>query len=76
MLLASETLIVVAFALKQLLEVGFAVKLAVQSCVAAQAAEVEQPGQAGSGLKVRGQSGRAGSHLSLVWQCLQQKQEL
>lgn len=36
MLLASEALVVVAFALEELLEVWFAVKLALQSCVRAQ----------------------------------------
>lgn len=38
MLLASETLVVVAFAFEKLLEVGLAVKLALKSCEAAEAA--------------------------------------
>lgn len=38
MLLAAEALVVVAFAFEKLLEVGLAVKLALKSCEAAQAA--------------------------------------
>lgn len=39
MLLASEALVIVSFALEELLEVGFAVKLALESRKAAEAAE-------------------------------------
>lgn len=57
MLLPAEALIVVAFALKQLLKVGFAVKLPVQCGVAAQAAEAEQlwSGQVRAGRRGQGQ---------------------
>lgn len=50
-LLPAETLIVVAFALKQLLKVGFAVKFPMQRRVTAQAAEAEQlwSGRVGAG---------------------------
>lgn len=41
-LLSAKALIIVAFALKQLLKMGFAVKFPVQCRVAAQAAEAEQ----------------------------------
>lgn len=41
MLLAPEALVVIAFALEKLLEVGFAVKLALKSCEGAEAAGKE-----------------------------------
>lgn len=54
-LLPAKALIIVAFALKQLLKVGFAVKFSVQRCIAAQAAEAEQLWSGRSGLERRGQ---------------------
>lgn len=65
MLLPAEALIVVAFALKQLLKVGFAVKFPVQCCIAAQAAKQNNCGQVRSGLAGKGRV-RARAHLSLV----------
>lgn len=54
-LLPAETLIVVAFALKQLLKVGFAVKFPMQRRITAQAAEAEQLWSGGVGAGRRGQ---------------------
>lgn len=55
-LLPAKAFIVVAFALKQLLKVGFAVKFPMQRCIAAQAAEAEQlwSGQGRTGRPGRG----------------------
>ena len=80
-LFTTKPLIVVAFALKQLLKVRSAVKFTVHCSVTAQAVEgsrniwVRAERQGREGEKVgRPEQGRA--HLSLAWQCLQQKQEL
>lgn len=63
-LLPAETLVVVAFALKQLLKVGFAVKLSMQCRVIAQAAEAEQ---LWSGRERAGRRAGAGQGRTSAW---------
>jgi len=76
-LLASETLIVVAFAFEKLLEVGFAVKLALKSCKGPKAAGGGVREKTVSYVQSKDTGGRKKSgthhHLSLALQCLQQK---
>lgn len=73
MLFASEALVVVALAFEQLLKVRFAVELALKGSKGAKTAETPGSGY-GENRRKRGQRGMVALYLSLVLQCLQQKQ--
>lgn len=73
-LFASKALVVVALAFKQLLKVRFAVEFAVKGSKGAKTAETTGNGYQSERRKRGSESRRAVSYLSLVLQCLQQKQ--